>query len=82
MSMSDCSQCRSTPCECEQEYLSWTEQRLREQIAMLQRVLDSKLNKVEPKVREVKDWQPRQVSVILGPDGNPEFTTGGFGKFE
>jgi hypothetical protein len=45
MSMSDCSQCWSTPCECGHDYQSWTEQRLREQLVMLQRVLDSKISK-------------------------------------
>lgn len=40
MSMSDCEKCWETPCACGFGYLSWSPERLREQIALLTGVLD------------------------------------------
>ena len=42
MSLSDCPKCWNTPCRCGHEYEGWTPKELREQIAMLQRVLARK----------------------------------------
>ena len=42
MAMSDCVKCWSTPCVCGHNYEHWSEQQLREQIEMLQRVLTRK----------------------------------------
>jgi len=53
MSMSDCIKCWETPCACGHEYLHWDEQRLRQQIAMLQGVLDDKKAKQKNAIREV-----------------------------
>ena len=43
MAMSDCIKCWETPCACGHEYKDWSIARLREQIKMLQGVLDEKL---------------------------------------
>jgi hypothetical protein len=42
MSMSDCTKCWSTPCECGHDYESWSIERLHDQVTMLQRILDKK----------------------------------------
>lgn len=45
MSLSDCEKCWSTPCECGHGYRNWTPENLREQIAMLEKVLMSQEQK-------------------------------------
>ena len=42
MALSDCVKCWDTPCSCGHDYETWNEQRLKEQIEMLQRVLKRK----------------------------------------
>lgn len=42
MALSDCPNCWDTPCTCGKDYMSWSPDMLREQIAMLQRVLAEK----------------------------------------
>ena len=42
MSLSDCIKCWDTPCTCGYGYTEWSEERLAEQIAMLERVLAEK----------------------------------------
>lgn len=46
MAMSDCPKCWETPCACGHDYEGWSEQRLKDQIAMLQKVLKKKEKKV------------------------------------
>lgn len=45
MSLSDCSECWSTPCECGREYKSWSVKRLEKLIALLQNILNKKIKK-------------------------------------
>lgn len=40
MSLSDCPECWSTPCEYGHEYKNWSKKRLQEFIEMLQKILD------------------------------------------
>lgn len=42
MAMSDCIKCWDTPCRCGLGYQEWSEKDLKDQIAMLQKVLESK----------------------------------------
>jgi hypothetical protein len=44
LALSDCIKCWSTPCECGHEYQDWTEERLKKQIRMLERVLIDKVS--------------------------------------
>lgn len=44
MSLSDCPQCWNTPCTCGHDYKDWSEERILEQIEMLERVLNQKRN--------------------------------------
>ncbi len=42
MSLSDCVKCWDTPCTCGHEYRHWTPDELKNQILMLQKILESK----------------------------------------
>lgn len=45
MSLSDCEECRDTPCTCGHGYRNWEEGKLRDQIAMLRGVLRASIEK-------------------------------------
>ena len=50
MSMSDCSECWSTPCTCGHDYEGWSEENIIKQIEMLQRVLEEiRKKRTQPK---------------------------------
>ena len=51
MSLSDCPECWETPCICGHKYQTWSEDKLRKHISMLQRVLGEMTlqeKKIEP----------------------------------
>lgn len=54
MAMSDCSKCWETPCACGHDYRDWSEARLIQQIAMLEKVLAEK--KADVFVSKIKNF--------------------------
>jgi hypothetical protein len=44
MSLSDCEKCWETPCTCGWDYIGWSEDKLKEQIEVLQNILDLTVN--------------------------------------